>query len=240
MRLKYLIIILVFYTTVTKAVTITSIIDGNWEDASTWSNHQVPTNPDSIIIKHYVVLNQNRTIFSPTVLFITSTGTICGDYLLETVCGARFINYGFMFLNSLITRLGDNYNTLKCKSSMYIYGCTGIASGLINYPPNGNINVWPPVLCKTIDTNWEGGTSIGLMELENSQLKIYPSPLTNEPLTVITLTDTKIKLMDVMGRELQSKLFENKTEIDVSALPTGIYFLEIEMNGKKQLKKIIK
>jgi hypothetical protein len=187
-----------------------------------------------------VVLNQNRTISSPTVLFIKPTGTICGDYLLETVCGAKFINYGFMFLNSLITRFGDNYNTLKCKSSMYIYGCTGITSGLINYPPNGSINVWPPVLCKTIDTNWEGGTSIGLMELENSQLKIYPSPLTNEPLTVITLTDTKLKLMDVMGREIQATRFENKTEIDVSALPTGIYFLEIEMNGKKQIKKVVK
>ncbi len=240
MRLKYLIIIFVFFTTVTKAVTITSIIDGNWDDASTWSNHQVPISPDSIIIQHYVVLNQNRTIFSPTILFITSTGTICGDYLLQTLCGSSFINYGHMYLGSIETRSGYNYNLIQSKLVVNVYGCSPSASGFMSYPPNGVVEVWPPVLCKTINTNWEGGTSIGLMELENSQLKIYPSPLTNEPLTVITLTDTKIKLMDVMGRELQSKLFENKTEIDVSALPTGIYFLEIEMNGKKQIKKIIK
>jgi hypothetical protein len=240
MRLKCLIIILVFVSSLTKAVTITSIIDGNWEDASTWSNHQVPTNPDSIIIQHYVVLNQNRTLSSPTILFITSTGTICGDYLLETLCGVTFINYGHMYLGSIETRSGYNYNLIFSKIYINVYGCSPSVSGFYSYPPNGVVQVWPPVFCKTIDTNWEGGTSIGVMELENNQLKIYPSPLTNEPLTVITLTDTKIKLLDVMGREIQATRFENKLEIDVSTLPTGIYFLEIEMNGKKQLKKVVK
>jgi hypothetical protein len=240
MRLNYLIIIFVFFTTITKAVTITSIIDGNWEDASTWSNHQVPTNPDSIIIQHYVVLNQNRTLSSPMVLFITATGTICGDFLLETLCGVTFINYGHMYLGSIKTRSGYNFNLIQSKIYIIVYGCSPSASGFISYPPNGVVSVWPPVFCKTIDTNWEGGTSIGLMELKNNQLKIYPLPLTNEPLTVITLTDTKIKLIDVMGREILATRFENKTEIDVSALPAGIYFIEMEMDGKKQLKKIVK
>lgn len=239
MLFRYLIIVGLFISAGIKSMTVTSVVSGDWENSSTWSNHQVPTNPDSIIIKHYVTLNQNTTIGSPTVLFVDSTGTICGDYLLETLCGASFINYGHMYLNQIKTRAGLNYNTIECKNAISISGCSG---GYFNsIPPKGNVTVWPAVLCKTIDTNWEGGTSIGLMELENSILKIYPNPIiSNEPLTVITLSNTTIKITDAMGKELENRDFENKTELFLDNLPAGMYFLELEINGKKQVKKILK
>ncbi|MES2512603.1 MAG: T9SS type A sorting domain-containing protein [Bacteroidota bacterium] len=213
---------------------------GDWEDPAIWSNNQVPVNPDSIIVYHYMVIHQNLTITSPTVLFIDTLGTICGDYLLETMCGASFINYGHLFLNRIKTRAGLNYHYIACKNSLILNGCSPGGGYYNNLPPHGSTYVWPPVLCKTQDTNWELGNQIGLLELEKNGLKIYPNPIINEPLYLITLSNTKMRLTDIMGNELQQEVFENKTSVDFSKFPTGIYFLEIEIDGKKSVRKIVK
>ncbi len=237
---RYIFLFCVFVSSTLQSFTVKTISAGNWEDPMIWSNHQIPTNPDSIIIYHYVVLNQNCTINSPTVLYIDTLGTICGDFLLETLCGASFINYGHLFLGQIKTRSGLNYLVIQCKNYMIITGCSPSASGFSSLPPNGSVAVWPPVLCKTQDTNWESGTQIGLLELENNQLNIYPNPITNELLNVVTLSNSKMKIHDVLGNEFLSKKFENKTEVDFSSLPAGVYFIELEMNGKNSVKKIIK
>lgn len=211
---------------------------GNWESPSVWANQQVPVNPDTILVRHYIVINQDLTINAPTVLRIDSSGTICGDYLLQTLCGASFINYGHLYLNQIKTRAGTNYNSIECKTSVLLSGCSTGSSYFNNIPPKGTVKVWPPVLCKTIDTNWEGGTSIGVMELEGTQLKLYPNPVGNEPLTIITLSSTQLRLYDATGQEMIHHLFENNTELNLNALPAGIYFLELEVDGKKTVKKI--
>jgi hypothetical protein len=240
MFLKYLIILCVFISSITRAVTVKTVSSGNWEDPAVWSNHQVPVSPDSIIVYHYIVINQNLTINSPTILYIDTLGTICGEYLLETLCGASFINYGHLYLGQIKTRSGLNYYYISCKNYMIISGCFSGGGHYYNLPPNGSTFVWPPVLCKTQNTNWEGGTQIGIIELENNSLKIYPNPITNEPLTIVTLSHTKFRLTDILGNEIWNSGFENKTELRMDYLPNGVYFLELEIDGKKQIKKILK
>lgn len=240
MFLKTVFIFLIFASCVLHAYTVKTIADGDWEDPNVWSNHQVPLNPDSIQVNHYIILNQNRTISSPTVLYISFQGTLCGEYLLETLCGTSFINYGHLYLGQIKTRSGLNYSVIQCKNYMIVSGCSPPANGFSSLPPNGTVAVWPPVLCKTIDTNWEGGTQIGVLELKNETLKIYPNPLNNEPLTIITLCSSEMKLFDAIGNEIEQYKFENKTQINFSTLPKGMYFLELKINGKKTVKKIIK
>ena len=123
---------------------------------------------------------------------------------------------------------------------MIISGCFSGGGYYTNIPPNGSTFVWPPVFCKTTDTNWEGGTQIGLIELQDNSLKVYPNPINTEPLTIITLSNTKYRLMDVFGTEISGSVFENKTELHINSLPNGIYFLELEINGNKVIKKILK
>ncbi|MES2565786.1 MAG: T9SS type A sorting domain-containing protein [Bacteroidota bacterium] len=237
--MKFLLIPLLCFSAITYASTISSVKDGNWEDASTWSSNQVPSNPDSIIVKHYVIVNQNFNISFSSVLFITASGTICGDYLMKTLCGAKFINYGHIFLGSIETRDGSNYNVIQSKNYISISGCSFATNGFYNYPPNGTVNVWPPVFCQTQDTNWEMGT-LGLEELEYSTFNFYPNPITDGQLTVICEPAATIKVVDLLGNERLTTTFKTSTQIDFSRLSNGVYFLELATGEKKLVKKIIK
>ena len=221
------------------AITVRTLTHGDWENPACWSNAQIPANPDTILVRHYMVIHQSVIINSPTILFIENTGTICGDYLLETGCGAAFINYGHMYLNQIKTRLGTNYWVIECKNSILISGCPSPTAGFQSMPPNGSVKVWPPVLCRTPDTNWEGGTSTGLSGLENSGLHIYPNPV-NDQLIIIAPGYIRLRLTNSPGEEIETRIFENKADIDLSKLPPGIYFLELEADGRKMVRKIIR
>jgi len=224
-----------------KALTVKSIVSGDWENPSTWSTHQVPSNPDSVIVLHYISLNQNLTLGSPTVLFINSSGTICGNYTMETLCGASFVNYGYMYLDQIKTRAGANFNEIQCKSSITLLGCSSGGGSFNSYPPNGHVEVWPPVFCKTQGTNWESGTLTGLRELENSTSTVYPNPLKEGLLTLITKGNSHFTLTDAAGNLMAEGFFKDNTLLNISALPDGCYFLALETEeGKKQTGKIIK
>jgi len=238
MLLRSLLFCLLIYGN-TQALTVKTLVDGNWEDASTWSNHLVPTSPDSIIVSHYIVINQTLNIYSPTVVFIDSLGTICGEYLMDVKCGSSLINYGHIYLNQLKIRAGLNYNRIECKNSIVVSGCLPSGTGYFNTYPPGVVLVWPPVFCKTIDTNWEGGNT-SLTDFENNTLKIYPNPVSDETLKIISLGDTKLKLLDVLGNEINAISFDKSTELNFTNLPNGIYFLMLEIKGKKQVTKILK
>lgn len=239
LRLLFLAFSLIWVSS--KALTVKTLTHGDWENPVCWSTGQIPASPDTILVQHYMVIHQDLTINSPTLLFIEPTGTICGDYLLETLCGAAFINYGHMYLNRIKTRLGTNYKVIECKNNMTIVGCPSPTAGFQSVPPNGSVNVWPPVLCKTPDTNWEGGTSIGIRELENKAISIYPNPLSRqEDLSIITDHYTGYSLTDVSGHLLCSGSFKDRVSIKTHELPAGIYFLKLEMNGKTHREKILK
>jgi|GEM_PF-2732656 len=75
--------------------------------------------------------------------------------------------------------------------------------------------------------------------LNTSGIKIYPNPF----IDYLTISDiegiTSIRLLDVLGREIQQ--FSVQRELNINGkLSKGIYFLELATNGKKYLKKIKK
>ncbi len=76
---------------------------------------------------------------------------------------------------------------------------------------------------------------------------IYPNP-TNGILTIVgvsSLVDSNVDIHDVTGRKLMDKvnvkqINENRMSIDMSGLSSGAYFISIETNSNKIVKRIIK
>lgn len=78
----------------------------------------------------------------------------------------------------------------------------------------------------------------------NSLIKVYPNPTTglitiegnNKPFSI---TPDNIKVLSVLGVRIIPTIINNNT-IDLSNLPSGIYFIEIAINGEQESIRIIK
>ncbi len=86
-------------------------------------------------------------------------------------------------------------------------------------------------------------STIGISENKTFGLTIYPNP-TRENITIISdavLTNPKLSIRNSLGQVLLIKSYTSTNEIQVELdVPIGIYFLQIEANGKIITKKIIK
>lgn len=88
-------------------------------------------------------------------------------------------------------------------------------------------------------------TGIEKTESEAMTVSVYPNPATSN-LTIQSKTPlAQVWLMDAVGRVLRYTTLVRGTQddhaVDISALPTGIYFLELtNQEGRKAVRKFIK
>ena len=86
---------------------------------------------------------------------------------------------------------------------------------------------------------------VGENEIEDNTLTVYPNPtenIINIKVTGQNNSITAIQLHDILGRSLVSNVVDNENtlSLDLSSYPKGVYLLSININGKKQTKKIIR
>jgi len=75
---------------------------------------------------------------------------------------------------------------------------------------------------------------------EQEQIFVYPNPA-KDNLTIETLKKSTIEILNLQGQIiLQQHLQQGKTEVDISGLAKGFYFLRLYSNGKTAVKKILK
>lgn len=106
---------------------------------------------------------------------------------------------------------------------------------------------------KSIDENFtvtqaiyfENGTAhiVGLDE-HNEQLNsflLYPNPTTNSvTITYKSTVAAKVLLFDAQGKFIQERMIYSGGGIDLVELERGVYFVSLELDGKTQVKRIIK
>jgi len=92
----------------------------------------------------------------------------------------------------------------------------------------------------------DGTVTAVIVESKSQQITIYPNPA-RDKLTIEfdedKLFDVGITLINILGEVVFSSTFENIAQektIDVSGLTTGIYFVELEINGVRVMKKVVK
>ncbi|MCE9538020.1 MAG: T9SS type A sorting domain-containing protein [Bacteroidetes bacterium] len=82
------------------------------------------------------------------------------------------------------------------------------------------------------------------IEEENNNFNIYPNPVNNK--FTITITETgktylQLKIVNILGEMVYQSLIENqKSEINISDLPKGVYFVKLISDKQIITKKIIK
>ncbi|MEE0927496.1 MAG: leucine-rich repeat domain-containing protein [Bacteroidales bacterium] len=76
----------------------------------------------------------------------------------------------------------------------------------------------------------------GLEDAEFAELSVYPNP-TNSKVTFNQAIE-KIEVIDLSGKTLQT--YENANEINIEALPAGVYHLRMTIEDKTTTRKIIK
>ena len=82
------------------------------------------------------------------------------------------------------------------------------------------------------------------LTIQKEDLIVYPSPFSDE-LTIhlfgISNVATAIVVVyDVLGKRVFSKQFNSEVTLSTTSLFKGIYFLEVNVNGKHGRKKIVK
>jgi Secretion system C-terminal sorting domain len=84
---------------------------------------------------------------------------------------------------------------------------------------------------------------VGVNTLKNSRLSIYPNPATDK-ITVEISRETegsKLFIVNVEGQvQLEQKITQSKTQIDISTLPSGVYFVRLTNEKTVEVGKIVK
>jgi hypothetical protein len=111
------------------------------------------------------------------------------------------------------------------------------------------------IISGSFNSSFNGGSSYGLcdasletnvydIESYENNLLVYPNPVSN----VLTISfgrevsDLSVKLINLLGEVVseRNEFFSNRCTLDVSSISSGIYIAEINVEGNKIQRKIIK
>jgi len=218
---------------------------------------------DSIIITQLTVnpvfsTNNPQTICSgESYTFNGHVYTATGSYndTLQTVLGCDSIIVTNLIVYSLpitpsITQNGDTLISNSLTGNQWYNSSSGLIAGATDqqYMPTQTGSYYVVVTdsngCSSLISNsiYFINTDIANSK-SNRTFEIYPNPANNQ-ITVITANDNQQNLLSVFninGKVLIIKHIEkNTTEIDVSTLPSGVYFVKIVNNTGVDIGKFIK
>jgi len=150
--------------------------------------------------------------------------TLDGLEALRAIKGQKFT--GNDFVNSKIS-IYNNLNLLNC-SVLGICALKDYSDFVFDNNKDG---------CNSIVEVQKGCSFISVEETDNSQYDIYPNP-TEDSFRISSESILKdIKIMDIMGREIYNSNNTNLAEFDLSNEPVGVYYISIDGNVSKIVKK---
>lgn len=181
----------------------------------------------------------NGTAWLPLPLTVDSFVSVMDSIDGKLFVGGSFLNAGTTPANRIAVWDGNSWTTLgsglnstpftlkKYKDHLYVGGDFTQAGG------NSALNI----------AQWDMLMSNRENILNGSIFKLYPNPITSQ-ITIETEHKNKddfISIYNSKGQELFKKqLSENTTQIDISNLASGLYFVKLINDKTVQIKKIIK
>ena len=143
------------------------------------------------------------------------------------------------------TLFGEGY--LGQNSSYEFFGladATSIETIKVTWNKTGIVETIQNVAINSAITIKEGSGVLNLKSIAKNEVKLYPNPSSNGLFTISLFNENSpnfISVFDYSGRKILYKKETKKiSEIDLSNVAPGIYFVRISSNKKQQLLKIIK
>jgi YVTN family beta-propeller protein len=173
-----------------------------------------------------------------------------GNFIASTVCDTP-IDVSITNLNSSYTTTDLPVTLIGNPTGGTFYG-TGVYSGVF-YPNTlaaGNYNLayaytnsngCSGVICQSVTVSH--GAGIKPITPSNNGILIYPNP-SNTNVTIESTTNNKdamILIYNIQGDLLQQQpMLQAKTNIDISAFATGVYFVKVKTANGMEAQKIVK
>lgn len=116
--------------------------------------------------------------------------------------------------------------------------------------PNGNYDYslvaegYSELPAESFDVNGSGLTinktisQVGLSELENSELELYPNPVTSE-LNINIKGVFNAEIFDLSGKSVMQKRIYRQATIETGFLSSGVYFIHFENNTHKAVRQFV-
>lgn len=201
-----------------------------------FSNLGTFTNTDTIICQHNI-WNAEKLINQSTGFFLLQKSFLNGDSIQHN---AMFNNNGRMVINDS----WYNSDTVKGSST----GSFRVADSSVNWGwmlgTFDFCDLTPPASAPYVDINtgtlqigitWCNYT--GIADLKNMEIKIYPNPASDFiNVEMKNQIDSKVRIYNSCGSMISEAT--NKTRIDISEYPSGLYFISILTGNNSYTKKI--
>jgi len=98
---------------------------------------------------------------------------------------------------------------------------------------SGTIDVWDDTV-KEISWN-----TTGIDQVNKESIEIYPNPATDQ-FTIKGVYNGRLSIVDLEGRVLKNMTITSDTNVQISDLNDGIYFVRIESEDKTKITKLVK
>ena len=139
---------------------------------------------------------------------------------------------------TLTASSGSSYQWINCTTNTAI---TGATSQTFAPTVNGNYavvvtnanNCSDTSACILID-------DLGLNDLDSKSVHVFPNPTENQVTISMSFVDALLTITDAQGKTHYVNQVTNGQLIDLSSYEDGVYFLSIETESGKVLKRIVK
>ena len=127
---------------------------------------------------------------------------------------------------------GDGFATMSSLTTHFGLGSVQQIEHVTVYWPSGIVDVVPTPLADGTIEVVEGTSQVGMGELASSNLIVRPNPV-HDALSFSAdrdLSNARVTVMDIAGKRVPTKLLQHG-QLDVSALKSGVYLLQVETDG---------
>ncbi len=214
-------------------------------------------NPQFPLTYSGFVNNENTSVLStlPTATCAATTTSDPGDYPI-IIGGGVAQNYQFIYNNATLTvkelparpTITQNGHTLHSSASAgnQWYSMNGIIPSATQQDYFVTIEGTYYVIVNQNGCSSEPSESItvmftGIDQPNEASIKVYPNPAT-DLVNIETSTNGQVKaeLLSQEGKTFLSTEFENKTTIDLSHIPSGLYLIKVTSDyGVKTFKVVV-